>query len=498
MRWKTLRWMLTSVGGLIAATTCAASAPAELPLERFPTPVMNAGFQSAGADVRAVPDGGVMRLLFDAGIQRIDRFGVSASAELPSGMHPNQGTLTLLQDGTSAFLAYRFEPQVTADEFFVSVPWRGATMRVTPLPRALGDVYKHPTAIAPDGSVWQSRRCGNMLVRWRPGGAVTRTTVADQQCRRFVWREPGHFAFAGDGTTWLLQPCLARIVRVPLVGEARTWALPPRRRCNAENELSQQHPWLRPTTDGGLQFVNGRIDRRGHLHATRETPADALAPDGAEWRRRPQVFVRRSPDGRLRRFSASPDGRRYIAASMGPDGRLWYLRARLGDGLSAGYYNYDFVLGAIDAAGRDESQPIEPYADLRPTLVPTGDGSIWLGAQDATYRLGLDQLMPGATRATVGGAVARRRATVWIQVTCSSSRPGKICGGVVTLRSAASVGELVRAQGRFAIPSGETRAIPLRIRPEVLRRLRAVGPQRVTAVVRSRGGVSHAKPVTLR
>ena len=47
MRWTTPRWTLTSVGALILAGAFAASAPAELPLERFPTPMVRAGFRSA-------------------------------------------------------------------------------------------------------------------------------------------------------------------------------------------------------------------------------------------------------------------------------------------------------------------------------------------------------------------------------------------------------------------------------------------------------------------
>jgi hypothetical protein len=382
----------------------------------------------------------------------------------------------------------------------VTVPPGSVELHVATLPAPVARVLSNPTAIAPDGSLWQALDCGNVLARADRRGALTRIRIAHAACRSaFDFASDTTFAFGGDGSVWFGALCRAELVRIPLVGSRRAWRLPRRPGCGGfGDELAQAHPQLVPLAGGGVRFAGGRIDARGHLRLDGVRLPDAVAPDGADWRMGAQTLVRRAPDGRERRFEATDDGRRYVASAIGPDGRLWYLRARLGDGLSLGNFNYDFVLGALTTDGHDVQQAVAPNEELRPQLVPSGAGAIWLGSGRSTLRIPLARSLPALTHVVVVGEVARRGASAWFELSCSSLRPGTICDGAVRLRSPRSGRSLVRATARFAVPAGEARAIPLTLRRGALHTLRRGGSLSAVASVRAHGGGARAMRLRLR
>lgn len=474
---------------LMALGAGAVTAPA-ISIERV-------GPAESGYGIVAMPGGGVARLMSYAyspsinaqSIQRIDVRGRVHTVWMPRGIASLGAYPTVLTDGSLAYpgtFFYIENGDGRASAALVSVP-RVGRARFVRLSDSTGDRGWSPTAVAPDGAAWRARACSGLLSRTAPDGAETRIHLPPRRCRaETVAGDNSAFAFGPDGSVWFASLCQAWIARVPLVGRAHMWRLPARRHCTPDEDafewLRAPHPRLLATQDGGVRFEDGRIDARGHLRLDRSgLLPDAIAPDGAEWRVNAREIVRRGRGGRVTRTSVpvgdEPFGdgpRQFVGGAIGPDGRLWYLSAVPVDHQSGGWHNALMHAGAIDAAGRavDAALPRDDAADVSMQPVAAAR-AVWLNAPTVALRISVRP--PRGSReaqARVTHFLARRGATVWIQVRCSAP-PGTFCSGVVKLF--ASWARIAVHRVRFAVPAGEARAIPLRLTRRAIARLRKQG-----------------------
>jgi hypothetical protein len=333
------------------------------------------------------------------------------------------------------------------------------------------------TAIAPDGAVWRSLACRGVLSRTSPRGEERRIHLPPIRCHEaFRIGYGAAFAFGADGSVWFASLCQARIVRIPLVGPRREWRLARRRHCErSTDELVQLHPMLLATPDGGVRFEGGRIDGRGRLvHDSAPLP-DAVGSDGTEWRFEPDAITSRAPDGRVRRLPVPAEqDARIIAGALGADGRFWYLSAATVSYERQGSYNVNAHVGVTDADGALTDRPLPPSDGLSPRLAPSPDGSMWLLAGRSLQHVAAAPSPPLELRrqARVTRFLARRGATVWIQVRCSAP-PGTYCTSVAKLF--ASWARIAVHRVRFAVPAGEARAIPLTLTRRAMARLHKQG-----------------------
>jgi len=451
--------------GLVLAVCAAGSVAQGMSIERVGPP-------SPGYGVVAMPDGGVARLsIYDyaANVQRIKLVAPSGSVRYihgPRGVVA-LGTLpTVLADGSLAFggeLLYD-DAGVVRDRtahVLVTLPRRGPA-RAVRLSNSGADATWSATAIAPDGAAWRARVCGGLLSRTAPDGTETRIHLPPQRCRaEVVARHNAAFAFGPNGAVWVASLCQAWIARVPLVGRARTWRLSERPRCRTDyDELHQPPPRLLTTADGGLRFANGRIDSYGRLDLdSRGLVPDAIGPDGAEWRVTPRAINRRSRSGRVTRTSVpggdEPFGdgpRQFVGGTIGPDGRFWYLSGVPVDEQSLGWHNAWMHVGAVDAAGHMVDQPLPDGEGADVAMQPVAAaGAVWLNAPRAALRVRVRPSGPPIPEARATHFLARRGATVWIQLRCNAS-PGTFCNNVVGL--SVSWGRVAVHRARFAIPGG--------------------------------------------
>jgi hypothetical protein len=486
------RRRITALGTVLAALGVSAPVAHAMSIQRV-------GPVASGYGLVATPDGGVARLtqyaygsaINSQSVQLIDVREQVRTLRGPRGVATLDAKPTVLSDGTLAFeglLLYDDAGRVRdrAPHMLVTFP-RHSSARAVRLSDSTGDARWSPTAIAPDGVAWRARACSGLLSRTAPDGIETRIHLPPQRCRaEVVAGANGAFAFGPDGAVWFASLCQAWIARVPLVGRPRMWRLSGRPHCRASYDdfdaLRQQHPRLLATQDGGVRFENGRIDARGRLRLDRSgILPDAITPDGAEWRVGAREIVRRGRDGRVTRTPV-PDGdaslsgvpRQFAGAAIGPDGRLWYTSAVPADGLSFGWSNALMHVGAIDDSGRavDQALPLEYAADV--SMQPVASvRAVWLNATTAALRIGVRPLRMLANDAPTTRFLARRGATVWVQVRCSAPPPGTFCASTVKLF--ASWARIAVHRVRFAVPAGDARAIPLRLTARAMRRLRKQG-----------------------
>ncbi|HET6448605.1 MAG TPA: hypothetical protein VFG31_05795 [Conexibacter sp.] len=484
------RWAVATLASLLAL---GASAPVAHGLT-----VDRVGPVASGYGLSATPDGGVARLLSyeygsainAQGIQLFDTHGRIRTVHAPRGVAALDMRPTVVSDGSLAFeglLLYDDAGRVRdrAPRMLVTIPRRGRVWAVR-LSDSTGNASWSPTAIAPDGAAWRARVCSGLLSRTAPDGSETRIHLPPQRCRaEVVAGANGAFAFGPDGSVWFASLCQAWIARVPLVGRPRMWRLNRRPHCETGYDdfeaLRQQHQRLLATPDGGVRFENGRIDARGRLRLDRSgILPDAIGPDGAEWRVGAHEVVRRARDGRVTRTPV-PSGadaldgipRQFAGAAIGPDSRLWYVSAVPADGLSLGWANALMHVGAIAADGRtvDEPLPAENGADVSAPVAAAG--AVWLNAPRAALRVAVRPPRGArAVEARVTRFLARRGATVWIQVRCDAP-PGTYCNSLVKLF--ASWARIAVHRVPFAVPAGEARAIPLELTARAMRRLRKQG-----------------------
>ncbi len=463
-----------------------------------------------GYGLTTLPDGGVARVLnYDYGslgsaqtLERIAESGKVTDVLLPRGVVALSTPLTVA-DGSLALEGRAFYDAAgrlrdRSPALLVTVPRRGRP-RVARLSDSVGDPSWSPTAIAPDGAAWRARVCSGLLSRTAPNGAETRIRLPPMRCRaEAVAGYNSAFAFGPDGSVWFASLCQAWIARVPLAGRARMWRLSRRPHCEFDYDdfdaLRTLPPRLLATPDGGLRFENGRIDARGRLRLDHsgEVP-DAVDPDGGEWRVHADAITFHGRRGLATRLSVPDDGvsygdgpRQFVGGTIGPDGRFWYLSAVPADQLSLGWHNALMHVGAVDADGDVDDQALPRGRDSDVASQPVAAAhSVWLGAPDAALRV--DVRPHGGRRMDprVTSFLARRGATVWIQVACSAA-PGSFC----TTRAGllASWGSAVARHVHVEVPAGQARAIPLQLTRRAMRTLRRRGRLTPFATVDVGGG----------
>jgi len=503
-----------ALGLVLAALAAVAPGAPGVTIERV-------GPVASGYGLMATADGGVARLLSydeDAAVnaqrlQRIDRRGRVRTFRAPRGVLLFSGSPAVLTDGSLAFEGVQLYDDAgrlrnRAPHVLVAFPHRGS-VRAVPLSGSSGDASWSPTAIAPDGAAWRARVCSGLLSRTAPNGGETRIHLPPVHCRaEVVEGYDSAFAFGPDGAVWFASLCQAWIARVALVGRPRMWRLSRRPGCESGVDdfeaLRPQHPRLLATRDGGLRFENGGIDAHGRLRLDRSgLPPDAIGPDGAEWRVGARAIVRRGRDGRVTRTRVSagvdPYGdapRQFTGGTVGPDGRLWYLSAVPVDELSLGWHTAFVHVGAVDAHGRavDRALPPEYGADIAGPVA--GAGAVWLNDLRAALRVAVrPSRADRREEATATRFLARRGATVWIQLRCRAA-PGTFCSNLVSLDG--SDGRVAVHRARFAIPAGEARAVPFRLTARALKRLGRAGRLDAFADVQDGGGGVRGWPIHVR
>ena len=181
------------------------------------------------------------------------------------------------------------------------------------------------------------------------------------------------------------------------------------------------------------------------------------------------------PAGSVRKLLVRlADGARVVAGTLGADGRFWYLTAVKAEYEKRGPDNVKVHVGATDADGALTDQALPASEGLAPLLVPSPDGSVWLHSWRSLHHV---DAVPSPSRglpaqARVTRFLARRGATVWVQVRCSGP-PAAFCSSTVKLF--ASWARISVHRVRFAVPAGEARAIPLRLTGRAMARLRKQG-----------------------
>lgn len=464
----------------------------------FPTPTLDRGYPSYGYGLVAEPGGGVLRVLAEPALQRIGARGDSSVLRYRSDLLAIHDTATILTNGSLALLAERrVDYRVVGMERIV-VQRGSAEARTMRLP-SMGPGSIDTAAIAPDGAVWRSRACAGLVTRTAPDGRMRRYELPRVRCRLGDWDGNTRFAFGPDGSVWYANLCHGRIVRFPLAGRRRTWRplwVPDACDPYGDDSLREPPPALLPLPDGGLRFERGRIDARGRMRLENGPAPDERAADGTEWFVGEQTVRRRARDGSVQRFTASQsDGRRFIASTLGPDGRLWLLRARLADGLSAGYSNADPAVVVLGEQGFEDGQQLDGLriGEVSPSLVPVADG-VWSAAGWASVKLAADVGNARPATAQVTRVLVRRRAATWLQVACAG-RPGTWCAGRVVLRGRR--GARISSAERAVMPAGDRRAVRVTLGARARRALRG-GRLTATAVVRADGGRRTSRVLRLR
>lgn len=474
-------WALLVVTALLASGSVAPVAYAQ-PLAdvvRYP-PV--------GLEIASGPDG----KLWEVGGLRVgwlDALGRLTQAAASGGSPTSTGPLVSLADGSMAFVALFGS---SASNFHLGVVHlrSGMSPRVSPVPIKLIRVPAQ-TALRPDGTLMIDDLCHNSVIEVASGGVVTRVQLRRRRC---VGEGGGAIAVGEDGTTWVMNGCDGRIVRIPLVGRPRQWSITPLPQYCAPDsphyiplELS-----IEPTPNGGLLTPDLRVSASGSLTFAKSNLPIAQTPDGSVWTNLDGKLVQRTPGGKVQRWPWPA-----IAATAGPDGRLWYTRARvvinpdvkLNPGVNGSYWSaWDVRVGAIDArSGNVTEQPLAPYGAERvnspilvaaPTMVAGPDASVWLTENQAvngTFSQVLTRLTPpssGSVRPPIATAVrilGHAGDLLWLQLRCAG-RPGRYCVGTATL--ATSHLKLGRPTATFSVSAGSSQPVPLRLAARARRSLR--------------------------
>lgn len=131
-------------------------------------------------------------------------------------------------------------------------------------------------------------------------------------------------------------------------------------------------------------------------------------------------------------------------------------------------------VGVTDADGAVTDVEIPPSQGFAPLLVPSPDGSVWLHSWRSLQHIVSvpPRSLELRPQARVTRFLARRGATVWIQVRCSGPL-ATYCAS--TMKLFASWARIAVHRVRFAVPAGEARAIPLRLTRRAMARLRKQG-----------------------
>jgi hypothetical protein len=329
-------------------------------------------------------------------------------------------------------------------------------------------------ALQSDGSVVLDDICNGRVLRISPAGF---RYVARLRSRACTSEEGGSAIAVGeDGTTWVVHACQGRIVRVPLVGRVREWSAKMDEYCVPDSPHYSAPPlYVAPTPEGGLRMSGATVSAKGKLSLAQRGQTLAVTPDGSRWTTANGGLTQRAPDGTVRRWPWVP-----VAATAGPDGDFWYLRAQFERTVEAQPYfwtGWNVRVGTIDPSGTVNEQPLAPYGPARagspvltrpPHMVPgprngvsftelRDDGGVV--SAHLVRLISTRRLEPAPpTRADVVRVLGQRRGVLWLQLRCLG-RPGQYCAGTIRLRSARF--EVVRHAARFSFPVGEARPVRL-------------------------------------
>jgi hypothetical protein len=445
-------------------------------------------YSPVGWEIAAGPDG----RLWEAGGLRVgwlDDLGNLTQATGLGEQPTSSGPLVPLTDGSMAFVALFGR---SASDFRLGVVHlhAGAAPTMSPVPIDLVRVPEE-TALRPDGTLMIDDLCHDSAIEVDPRGVVTYVRLRHRRC---VGEGGGAIAVGEDGTTWDMNGCDGRIVRIPLVGRPRQWSFAPvRKYCAPDSphyiplDLS-----IEPTPSGGLLTPDLRVSAGGRLTIEKSDLPIARTPDGSVWTNVGGKLIQRGPSGTMRRWPWQA-----IAATAGPDGRLWYTRAHveinpaaiLDPNVGGIYWSaWDTRVGAIDPrSGSVTEQPLPPYGPDRanspimtaaPTIVAGPDDSVWLTEHreaDGDFSQFLIRLTP-ARSASVRPSIAiaarvlgRARHVLWLQLRCTG-RPGRYCVGAATV--AAGRLKLSRRATTFSFPAGSSQPVLVRLTAQARRSLR--------------------------
>lgn len=450
---------------LVAATAGSARAEADVAtLERF---VGGDGSMAPGPDGRLWSLGSAWPVGLEERASELRVTLVSVPADVKQ-VTP----LMALADGSMAFAGWRGTQPV-------AVRVRpGQEPRIWVLPATARPVRAF--AIAADGATWMDDVCGKALVRMAPDNSVVRVPVPGIGCDSEGAREryPA-LAVGGDGAVWLAHLCEGRIVRVPLVGRPRHWrtASEPDA-CNdfASPGIRRLRVAIEPTAAGGLRFPGGVVDARGRVQK--------------------------------RDWVQFPDR---LASTSGPDARRWYVRAHY-EWHPQDQFGWGVKLGASNTNRPGDEQLLPPFATARdrepvitrpPAMTAGPDGSVWLrthSRENGRYTTELVRATPipplaeaPPARASVVRVIARRGATAWLQLRCTS-RSGTYCTGSTTLAGDG----LARRPARFAIAGGLEGAVALGLGARARAMLRRHEAVDAAALVRMDDGTTSRARVRIR
>lgn len=472
-------WALLVATALLASGSAASVAYAQ-PLADV------VRYSPVGLEIASGPDG---RLWEVDGLRVgwLDVLGRLTQGASPGKPPTSTGPLVSLADGSMAFVALFGS---SASDFHLGIVHlrSGTSPRVAPVPIKLIRVPAQ-TALRPDGTLMIDDLCHGSVIRVSPGGAVSRVRVARRPCTIGGGEA---MAVGGDGTTWVVHACLGRIVRVPLVGRPREWSAPLPQYCAPDSphyiplELS-----IAPTARGGLLTPDLRVSASGRLTSVKSNLPIAQTPDGSVWTNVDGKLIQRGPSGKVRRWPWQA-----IAATAGPDGRLWYTRAHveinpdaiLNPNVGGLYWTaWDVRVGAIDPrSGSVTEQSLAPYGPDRvnspillaaPTMVAGPDNSVWLTESrevDGAFSHLLTRLTPataGPVQPTIAAAtriLGRAGRVLWMQVRCAG-RPGRYCVGTATLTARHL--KLSRRAATFSVPAGNSQPVSLHLTAKARRSL---------------------------
>jgi hypothetical protein len=168
--WRETRGALVLLLAALVVALGAVSAGAEsLVVKRIDTPGVSPTLgPSSSGGLAVTPDGSVVRLLvYSSGIERIDTGGHATAAAISdtglTSFGPLQGTLTVLADGSTAFLAQMFHGIDDPHKALGTLTPGSLRPRFVPLPASGPYTDWDATAIAPDGTVWRSLACRGVV-----------------------------------------------------------------------------------------------------------------------------------------------------------------------------------------------------------------------------------------------------------------------------------------------------------------------------------------------
>lgn len=390
---------------------------------------------------------------------------------------------TALNDGSMELIGT--EPSTPAGHDVVAHVGPGTAVSMHDLP--VWPAQMSAEAIAPTGDVWQGLACQGVVTRTDVSGQVHHYRLPAAACGAGfdvqTNEERSAFTVGPDGAAWLSNACIGQVSKIPLVGRARTWRFAPvAADCRQDDgDPTLGLPRAVATPDGGLAYPGGRITGAGTV-VTGPAPLPAVTTqDGGQWTIGDENLVEQPRQGAPITIPVfQPDGRSLLSWTLGPDSRLWYSTA---SPFGRGMEEYDSpavsVVGGTEASTSqllpafDANGAVVPGRDATiygaALVAPSPDGSVWVtmpdagGANNASPLLRLTPqpaLRPARPRAIVTSLGARKTATQWVELTCSS-RPGTYCSGSVRLRT--PKGASLSSAARYAIAggSGDTVAVAL-------------------------------------